>query len=426
MVFLSWSRQGTLFLPPQDADAVYFEIIASNLASHGEFSGAINKEVLLLFKGTSILNALKSGPGTYFEEMRSLGIDGRNAYRPPLFPFLLSLPYRFVGQNFLWAKFLNLTFIAFGISMLISAAINIGDLRLGWIVGMLALTDPLNVAFSGLALTEALSFLGLSFIVRKICFGTEISKYPFLWGAQFGLLGLVRPVFVIWLPILLIGLCSSIKERLKFLFALSLVLAPWGIRNSLHLKTFAPLGSQSGVVLGTVYGDKALERSGNWNRTAHQEFIAEASELPIESRESFIMQKGQRKAWDWIRANPILLPALFLSRVTSLWWKDAMPHQRILVLLSFFGVTFSLRKRWTGALLLFCLAHTVTIGLTGNVEREPSEFFLYGRYLYSLHPVFLLFGASGILEGTKLLVNWTASRKEISISEYPQIGSSSI
>jgi hypothetical protein len=406
LVYVSWSRQGILFSPPLDADAVFFEIVASNLASQSDFSGTINQDVLSMFKGTDIIDSLQRGPGTYAEELRSLGIDGINAYRPPLFPFLLSLPYRLFGQSFLWAKILNLTFITFGMSMLISAAVKIGDLRLGWIVGILALTDPLNVTFSSLALSEALAFFGLAFLVRGVAFGSELNKCPISWGVQFGLLALVRSICSLWAPILLIALRPSIKSSIKFLLALIIVLAPWAIRNSLYLKTFAPLGSQGGVVLGMVFGDKALERSGNWNQEAHNEFIAGASALPIEERERYIMQHGQKKAWDWIKTHPGLLPTLFLKRISSLWWNDAMPQQRFLVIFSFLCLIISLREPWVRILLIFCVAHTVSIGLMGNAAREHGEFSLYGRYLYTLQPALLLLSAHGISKGAEIFTTW--------------------
>jgi 4-amino-4-deoxy-L-arabinose transferase-like glycosyltransferase len=185
------------------------------------------------------------------------------AYRPPGYPVFLALLYAIVGHNLVVVRVIQASLSAGSCVLLYELArYLLADEDQRWIrIGVpvlaglaLALYEP-NIFLSGVILTETLFiFLLLLFLVILCGPLSERRLSRFAAPVLLGVLSLVRPVGVTYIPALLAA--STVwpwrLRREVCRIALSLVLfllplIPWTIRNARVVHAIVPLSTNAGV-----------------------------------------------------------------------------------------------------------------------------------------------------------------------------------
>jgi hypothetical protein len=385
----------TLFGPPQDNDEIFFDTIALNLSSGHGFSGELSPEVRAVYASLS---------PQYLDSMvwaKQLGVDSTTTFRPPLYPFLLSLGYRVLGHSFLLPRILNSLFLATGAALLIMLLAHLGGTFAALFGSLLIAIDPHIFVLSHTGLSEPLGFLlSAVFLCLPFLTSPQSNARAISLGICLSLMVLARPIFLFWTPVaawlaFVPGESEHqpyrrrLRPALIFFSAVMLTYAPWAIRNCLLLRGVFPFGSQGGIVLGAVYSGPPAQWDGNWTVEIARSFEQSLPEGPpgIE-RERQTLHISQEIFRKWLRSHYDELPRLWLLRSYSLWWRDAMPYQ--LLLISLFAassvILFSEGKTYR-ILFMLTLFHTLAIALTYNARGEE----LYGRFLLPLYALFFFF-----------------------------------
>ncbi len=396
-LFRTW-YWGILFHPPLDNDEVMFDALAANLAAGRGFTAAPSEEFLAAYRPYAAeydLSSVLSAEGGYREEVRRLGADGSTTFRPPLFPTLLSAVYAAGGPRFVSARVLNCLFLALGSALLFSAVRRRGTLVPAALIAALVAVDPHVFAFSRLGLSEALGFFLAALVLKRLLRSAQSGTAAAVTGTLYGLLILARPVFLFWLPAVALYTALAPRERgvrraVTLVLTAAAVYLPWGVRNSLLLEGFYPFGSQGPIVLGTISRPDALNSGGNWTHSAGEEFLAAfESDKSSTERERALVAFSEERFRAWKAAHGGEMPRLWLARAASFWWNDIMPYQRVLAAAALLAAAVLAFRRDRGALLvLFLAANTAGIALTYNAGDLGTG--LYGRFLFSLYPVFFL------------------------------------
>lgn len=170
------------------------------------------------------------------------------AYRPPLYPLVLSNLTDAAGKVLLWK--IAAAHVVFGL-LTVWLTFNLGEqLKLGvWAYPAAILTacDPILLNQSALIMTETLAtflaVLALWLLVRW--WQRPEWFYAILAGGAIELAVLCRPTFLPWLMLLIpavIWYAAGWRQKLvapvMMLFGASLFLIPWGVRNYLEIGKF--------------------------------------------------------------------------------------------------------------------------------------------------------------------------------------------
>ena len=398
---------------PRDADEVYFEILSYNIARGKGFSGEIDDAVLAPYIAANTNGYYDSIiSGQYRTEIELLGIDSTTTYRAPLYPALIALLYKLFGRHFVLYRLINVIALALGGGIICLLCYQLAGHKVATVAAILIFVDPFLKAWASLGLTESVEFLLIA-LLSWGCIATPTDNrrtHNVIMGLILGLLAIERSVFAIWLPFVFLGRffleralapVTVFKHSLLVLVIALAIAGPWWLRNCLVLKSFMPLGSQGGMILGMIYNDETLEHRGNWTSEEHHDYYESfVSPARGTDRERELAIYGSSKGITWLRQHYTLIPKLILLRIQSLWWSDAMPYQRLLVIFTALGLFYTFRKPEGQVLFLFLVIHSLAIGLTCNVVGKPP--LIYGRYLFSLHPIMLIFSAIAIVKTSEL------------------------
>ena len=201
---------------------------------------------------------------TFALQENSRGEPVPTAFRPPLYPYLLS-----------WFDMQNVESRVFQVGVF-QFLIGIGTVILVWQLGLrwqlsptLALVaatlvglDPILVQQSSQIMTETLAtLLAVAALLSLTIATTRRTVWQFLAGGVLGLCILCRPTFAVWTALvvpLVVGIQASWKRRLLAVAGMSLgialVVQPWVLRN------YAQFGRP---IVMTTHGGTALLRGNN-------------------------------------------------------------------------------------------------------------------------------------------------------------------
>jgi len=239
--------------PPILDDALHYDDIASNLAAGNGFS--MSDEYLL--------EADRSADGS----------PGATARRPPLYPVLLSLFYRVLGQNYLAVLIVQAILGTLACYLVYALAMAAFGRRPAALVALgLAVVYPPFIRYCAGLLTETIfllltlaAFLLAHAVVKRGRISASV-----LAGVVGGLATLCRPTAMFFLPlqaILLLWACRGpsgarrwVSHMLAYAVAFSLVLSPWLIRNYVVFDTFIPGFTSAGynLFMGTYPATRGL------------------------------------------------------------------------------------------------------------------------------------------------------------------------
>ena len=348
-------------------------------------------------------------------ELMTLGESqpGTVTYRPPLFPFMIAATDLLFGRQFAAIRVLNV--LAFAVSGALVARyllMNVTPAVAVIGIGLFFVIDVRTRLYSRAILTESLAVLLTTMMTLALMKVTRSRRCrdAALLGMIGGLSILNRTAFVLWLPILAIGLLwltrrpavgtvaptptvtaqdasaaqGTLQHRLTLvavmLLATVAVYAPWAIRNVMVLGKFMPTGTQGLMELPTAFSDRAYEHRGVWVSNP-DDFFSEV-DRPGQSRlqqEVVRAEYSRRVAAEWIASHPVRAAVLGPLKVFQ-EYRPRLPSEWIIGLLSLVGIARTWKTNATEVFLWLHLCTAFQVACTWSVE---------GRFLvplmFSLH-----------------------------------------
>jgi 4-amino-4-deoxy-L-arabinose transferase-like glycosyltransferase len=317
-------------------------------------------------------------------------------YRPPLFPAVMAALYAAFGRSFAVVRVFNcLVMAAAG-----AVAVGLVARRLGPLPGVLsgllfAVIEHRARYHAGLVLTESLASL-LAILLAAALFAMAKNgrlRAAVVAGLLLGLAVLNRPLVALWVPwIVLLAWWVCPQRRLTAAATLAMVagavVAPWGVRNSLLLGQFAPLGTHGQQNLAAAYSDEAVQRRGLWFRLDETGFFPPAIDdsQPGLEREKERAERSQRAALEWIRHQPHRAAVLVAMRIWQLW-QPRMHWDALILGLMAFGAVLWPAAAERRIFLMMLIANTIAVAVTWSVG---------GRFLVPLLPIVHAFAACGL------------------------------
>lgn len=179
------------------------------------------------------------------------------AFRPPLYPALLSIPTWIFGDDVLWPSRLLSLLISLGVIALTVVFVRrmAGPLA-GVVAGIAVAVTPNLVANDTVTLTEPLALLLLVGLLIALD-----DERAVLSGILLGLLFLTRPNAYLILIVVVVTLWRLVgwRKALIGLACCAAVVVPWLVRNQVQVGTFR-LATSDGFTMAAIYGPPAQER----------------------------------------------------------------------------------------------------------------------------------------------------------------------
>ncbi len=254
------------------------------------------------------------------------------AYRPPLYPWALSLTNRLFGRQWTAGRMINIIAMSLTCGLLVGWAARLFGLLPALIAGVhFVAVDWRTRLYAREFLTEALAILLIALLTLLLM---KLRKRPggklsLLAGALIGLAILDRSIIVLWTPVLAVFLWrwettrlnnrfQALTTPLLFLLGAALTVSPWAFYNCRRLGRFMPLGTQGLMELSAGYSDAALQNRGLWsNQNLGQDarkIVGDATGLEREKR---LAQYSAERAARWIAQNWEQLPLLILMKLAA-------------------------------------------------------------------------------------------------------------
>lgn len=256
------------------------------------------------------------------------------AYRPPLWPILLSIIYRFSGPKALYGMMLNCLLATCVIILTYFFTKKYWGPNCALLAMLVINFDPNTLKYFCHLLTETLYSFLLLLLIITFPDNKDSSIKPrdfILPGFLAGLASLTRAEGALLLPIVLLYLAINIYSSNKgqvlrfgfvFIFSFSIALTPWILRNWLTMHSFIPLTTNSGTVFAGAHNIKVLtENPGGWlNCSQYLETakLTKIMELPENERNRYLWHFGistlemmsfpQIAKLEWLKFRALLAP----------------------------------------------------------------------------------------------------------------------
>jgi len=247
-----------------------------------------------------------------------LGTDGRpTAYRPPGYPFVLSLVFR-LWNSPLAAKIINaatLAGTAFLLALIAARVIPEGLV----FAPLLVLIYPVYFYAAGTLYPQILgAFLFSTVLFFMIYFPGNWMVYA-TCGVLFGFLVLMIPAFLLISPILYAYILTEKKVNkqqiwitvLFFALGFILVTGPWTIRNAIVFKKLIPVSTNSGENLLLGNSENTGPNSGVNVDISH--YLKKTSAMNEAERDIFL----RNQAFEWAASNPRQAGILYLQKLAN-------------------------------------------------------------------------------------------------------------
>ena len=358
MVFAAAMRGGMIWALHdnlnEDIDA--YHVIAENLRQHGVYSRQPTQEE------SDVSNQLRP-----------------TAYRPPLYPMLLSR----IGAG---PRLSNTTvailhiLLGVGTVALVYLLAHLWQIeKWGIVAGIFVACDPILLHWSTFTMTETLAtFLAVTSLVSLTYFSRD--KTPWSAGLTGGLLALAtlcRPTFFVWL-IFAAAFAVFMKVRwtrrclnpAAMLIMAALILLPWTLRNYglFGRPIFATTHGGYTLLLGNNPYFYAYLRQGNWGMAWEADQFHEGWKRERKNVGEFADdQQAYALALDSIREEPGMFLFASVVRVGRLW--SPMPHQLSKNESSKHRLLRYMTASWYA--VIFVLAIAGTFVLRGQLLQTP-------------------------------------------------------
>jgi len=337
------------------------------------------------------------------------------SFRPPLYPFFLSLFYGF-GCSLITIRIIQAIISSFTVLLIYITGKEIFDEKVGFISAVISVFYPFFIFYTGFLLTETLFIflivLTIYFYILTLKSGRYKIKYLIQCGIHSGLGSLCRPTmepfFLIFLLFLLMAK-EDFKVKIKKILISSLffilTLSPWIIRNYVIFKKFIPATTMGGWVFWEGNNPKSVGGPCSY-------FPKDILKMEETKRDSYLYNL----AIEEIKKNPKRFIWLLYNKFKRFWnitpnaSQFQKPLYRIIsvlsfgLLLPFFIIGFFLSLKKKKGLII----HTLIIYFT----IFHMIFLASIRYRVVIEPFYIIFAVYGF---SHIL---TASVKLLSSSKF--------
>ena len=397
------------------------------------FSFAFTIRLIYLFQIESIplFYNLSGDPQTYEEwAQRIVAGDwlGQGVfYQAPLYPYFLALLELIFGRDLWTIRVIQITLSGAACSLLYLAGKSLFSRNAGIAAALfLSLYAP-AIFFGGLIEKTAIDLFLVALMLVFLSAGEAREMRWLIIGAILGMLGLSRENALIWVFLIPLWIwfhfaLRSRRERLGwvgfFLFGLTLVLLPVGLRNFKVGGQFTLTTAQLGpnFFIGnnpSADGTYASIRGATGDKQFEEPEATLLAEQAIGRTltPSEVSSYWLERSWDYIRSEPTDWLWLIWRKWRIVWnereiedsddfylyqkWSwlltflASINHFGVLVPLAAIGCVLTWRE-WRKLWLLYALSGTFAISVT--------LFYVFGRYRFLLVPMLALFTGAGIVE----------------------------
>lgn len=302
----------------------------------------------------------------------------QTAFRPPVYPALLSVVYRIFGESVGVGRFVNILIGTAVVVLLARLILPVLGARAALAGGVAAAIAPNLIANDTYILTEPLSLLLLVLLL-----GTTIKRRWVLSGLLTGLLVLTRPSAQYLVIVLAVWFIVTVGWRKAAMFVglAALVVAPWIARNWVQLGS-PVLVTSNGFNLAAMYSPPA-DRLGAFIDPIRHPYW---DDRRLDQFDEIVWDRNLRKdAVDNIRDNPTVVP-----RVVS---RNLLAYFEIRPWTNEYAEEADGRSMGARNATLIVFYATLIIGIIGFVRRwrEPLVLLaiLVGAYFTAASLVFV-------------------------------------
>jgi 4-amino-4-deoxy-L-arabinose transferase-like glycosyltransferase len=390
--------------PPKPGDGMDYESIAYNVAAGRGYGRALSDpEYQRPYLESDT-------PEAYQSWLDSGGDYTPTAYRPPGLSTLLAGVYKIFGRNFLAWRLVNCVIVALAVTLAAALAWRLAGSGVGTAVGVLGVLDPAVREYAGYFLAEGTVFLlmvCLAWLLVSIIRKRRL-RDALLLGATLGVMILMKSLYVLWVPMLLVILAWCWTRRVEegiqrkplvaaagvFLLAGLIVPSPWWVRNCVLLEAPMPMGTQGGIGLPGGFSDAALANGGLWVDAdtfgVFDEINRELGAQNASPLEREIVRSRYGTGWvlTWMRDNPGKVVQLMGLKLLRLWTRGPTIQGLIMALLGLAGWRWMRRRPEVCVLWALVLCNSLTAMATYVTGG--------GRFMTPVLLILYILGAIGV------------------------------
>jgi 4-amino-4-deoxy-L-arabinose transferase-like glycosyltransferase len=386
-------QSGRLHAPPEPGDSHDYEAIAFNLwklRGYGYYWS--DPEYRAPYEGRAGYGGMLRRQSEYYP----------TAYRPPLFPVLLSGIYALADRNFAAWRVINCALVAGALTLAAMLSAQFAGLLAAPLTAFFVLQSGQLTRSSQIYMTEGIA----AFLVTLLAWlwvtntgrgWTRARAATF--GIVLGALLAARSIFVLWLPLALLvpaeeaapGRWRRWRGTAVCLVCAILVIAPWWARNIVVTGAFMPTGTQAPLNLPMGFGPRALMYRGLWrgNRGDGVQELEARNVNPTSIEWEVQLAKIRSAiALKWMRENPRDVLRLMGLHV----WQEIRPRNR--------GVWDWLLPAACLALVLFRKSPGtvgVAVMLVANLFSIAMTWGAGGRFMLPVQPLMLALISAAIV-----------------------------
>ena len=271
--------------------------------------------------------------------------DRLTSFRPPGFPFMVSLPFRLFGSDsFVPARVVQMLFSLATVLIVYRLGRDGWGKKVGLVAAAIFAFYPTFIGFGNILLTEpsCLFFVSLACWAMLRCLQQSHSGWAFAAGAALGISALIRDTLFYAGPLTIIFLVGynwrkprAHLWRAAFLAAGFVVaIAPWCIRNTLLNGRPTLISSVGGITFYLCNNEKApLIRSSSlfYEKQIGEEYYYETLLPELNGlSETAKNEIATRKAFEYMSANPGATLIRMLGRFVDFWGQERLVINHVL------------------------------------------------------------------------------------------------
>jgi len=239
------------------------------------------------------------------------------AYRPPGYPFILTGIYA-IWHRPLAGKLINALVLSLTAWLLASLAFQ-NENKAKWMVPLLMICYPILVFTASTLYAQTMSLFSLAAFLAVFFHFEKKMWWNILAGLLYGILLLITPSFILFLPVFILYRFFTGESNLKKKFWLSalvvfgtmIIITPWIVRNTMFTHKFMFISANSGENLLYGFSEKTTPNSGP--NVDISQYVEGAQGLNEAERDKYFREE----ALTWIKQNPGRAVRLYILKVLN-------------------------------------------------------------------------------------------------------------
>jgi len=245
-------------------------------------------------------------------------------FRAPLYPYLLSMFYAIFGNSGLAPRiFQHIVGIITTIAVFYTVKRVVAGRVWAYLAALLWVLNPIQVFFESRLLLDSLFACGVVWLIYLALIAKEEKKYYFITGIVLGLLAILRPTALVFVPVIVAFLWGSKKSAiLKLIIGIILPIIPVTLSN-LANGDFVLIASQGGInfYIGNnpkSDGSSAVVPEFGWNWRYSQCIRLAEKNIGRKLKPSQVSRYYFKKGLKFIISNPLRAIKLYIKKLALL------------------------------------------------------------------------------------------------------------